>query len=389
MKRIIPYIICFTLLFSNCNNEEFLQDAEESLPIRFSSQCINISTRTTGTISGNLLPSATQVSLFSLQHPANTPPAKWLPELFNNTIGIADSQGDILYDNTYYFPVGEELDFFSIHPSINEMGSVYSDAKTIDIQLKEDVTEQFDLMYASLLNQSKKTPTLVLKFNHLLSQITFHMIQGASAIIDLPLTKIEIQAPKTGTLNLWTGELDTFTDQSSIYTLNTHTVITDETPVDGQFMLFPEKATDIFLTFGTDGSQVYHLTLATSEEPYRWESGKNYQYNITINKNITDQISPAPDNSNTTDTEVTEPSVPTDTPDKNTNNDIPDSNSPSSTEELPTNEEESPSLPKDTCTIDTNNPSSNPDATLETSRLQTKTGMPQQPGVVIINLSLD
>lgn len=396
MKRILLHILCFSIGFTSCTHEEFLQGDEQTLPIRFSSQCVGISTRTPGVIYGNILPENSQVSLFSLQHPINTPPAKWLPELFNNTIGIADSKGDILYDNTYYFPVGEELDFFAINPSLHELGATYSDTKTIDIQLKENASEQLDLMYASLLNQSKKTPTLVLEFNHLLSQITFQIIQGNSVIIDLPLTKIELKAPQTGTFNLWTGELTTQTDQTTLYTLDTHTSIANQTLIPGQFLLFPEKASEIILTFGTDGTHIYHIT--PSEEPYAWEAGKSYQYNITINKDIVDETIPVIDPSTSTDTPPTEDPTSADTTD-NTKTNPTDSDSSSSTDETVAGKEEMiNSSPENTASEGTEEAAKENQSTdsLESTDtadkhtdMQTKTQTLFTPDFIIINLSLD
>lgn len=377
MKRIRLHILVFSICFSSCTHEEFLQGNEEALPIRFTSQCVGISTRTPGVIYGNILPENSQVSLFSLQHPINTPPAKWLPELFNNTIGVADSKGDILYDNTYYFPVGEELDFFAINPSLSELGAVYSHTKTIDIQLKENATEQFDLMYASLPNQSKKTPTLVLEFNHLLAQITFQIIQGTSVNIDLPLTKIEIKAPQTGTFNLWTGELNTQTDQTTLYTLDTQTTIANETSIPGQFLLFPEKASEIILTFGSDGTHTYPI--APSEEPYAWESGKSYQYNITINKDIVDETIPVPDPSPSPDTHPTEDPTPSDTP------------SSPSTDETVTGEEKITTFPEHTTPEAAGEPTDSIESThnaVNQAGIQTKSKTLFTPDV-IINLSLD
>lgn len=294
MKPIIKYILFFFMLFFVCcNSEELLQEQEVSTAIRFTSQYIDISTKTPGAISGNILPENSEISLFSLNHPIDIAPNHWEPELFNNTLGIADQKGDILYDNTYYFPTGEQIDFFALYPSISEIGSTYLNKKTIDVQLPADAADQYDLMYASLLDQSKKSSTLVFQFSHLLTQVTFHIIQGENTIIDLPLTKIEIIAPQRAQLNLWKGHLNIYSDELTTYTLSTNTPIENETRIPGQFLLFPEKATEFILTFGNDDSHIYHIT--PSEEPYYWDPGKNYQYNIVINKDITDATLPPAD----------------------------------------------------------------------------------------------
>lgn len=147
------------LLLISCNNEELLQEYEESAPIHFTYQNIDILTKST-TKSNNKLTENTQVSLFSIQHSENSIVDHWEPTLFNNTMGITNISGDILYNNTYYFPIDKQLDFFAIHPFISttNTGSDYDGTQLTNIILKENVNEQYDLMYASLLNQSKNHP---------------------------------------------------------------------------------------------------------------------------------------------------------------------------------------------------------------------------------------
>lgn len=402
MKANIKYLFyLFMLLFVNCNNEELMQEQKDSVPIRFSSQYIDISTKTPGAIVGNILPENSEISLFCLRHAIDIAPNHWEPELFNNTLGIADQKGDILYDNTYYFPTGEQLDFFALYPSTSEIGSTYYDMKTIDVELQTNAADQYDLMYASLLNQSKKSTKLVFEFNHLLSQITFHIVKGQNITIDLPLTKIELIAPQRAQLNLWKGNLNIYTDELTTYTLSTETPIENDTPISGQFLVFPEKATEFILTFGYDNTHVYHIT--PSDEPYRWEAGTNYQYNIIINKDITDPSLPpvdvpSPPSDTTTVTppaeETTPPvdSIPTEDPGTiDAPTDHPTDNS---TTDTGSGQETVPNEPTDTPQPDANtdaDTSTLPDTTdpgTETKASVTS-GKPGAPGTIIIRLSLN
>lgn len=107
------YILLLLLLLTNCSNEEMLQEYEKAIPIHFHSHYIEVSTKTNYTA---FLVENSPISLFSIQHLENYTVTSWIPELFNNTEGITDANGDILYDNTYYFPVGDQLDFFAVHP---------------------------------------------------------------------------------------------------------------------------------------------------------------------------------------------------------------------------------------------------------------------------------
>lgn len=258
------------------------------------------------------------ISLFSIQHPSTSPTTAWNPELFNNTTGEADLNGDIHYNNTYYFPVGNQLDFFAIHPLISttNTGSDYNGTQYTSVTLKDNTADQYDLMYASLLNQSKKSSVLVFEFHHLLTQITINIIKNTGVTIDLPLTKVQIVAPQSATLDIWQGQLSDIAGQTT-YTLDTNTTLSDgDNPIPGQFLLFPQKANEMILTFGNDESNVFHVAL--SDEPQIWEAGVNYQYNITINRNIPEIASPEvpADNNATPNEEVNNggeiPETPTD-----------------------------------------------------------------------------
>ena len=308
-------MLCGLLLLLSCNNEGLIQEYEKDVPIRFRSLCVEISTKS---INNSSILKDSQISLFSIQHLPNNSVSSWIPNLFNNTKGISDLNGDILYDNTYFFPTGNELDFFAIHPFISSAttGSNYDGTQYTTLTLKDNTADQYDLMYASLLNQSKKSSVLVFEFHHLLTQITINIIKNAGVTIDLPLTKVQITAPQSAILDIWQGQLSDIAGQTT-YTLNTNTTLSDgDNPIPGQFLLFPQKANEMILTFGNDESNVFHVAL--SDEPQIWEAGVNYQYNITINRNIPEIASPEvpADNNATPNEEVNNggeiPETPTD-----------------------------------------------------------------------------
>lgn len=311
----LSYLLCGLLLLLSCNNEGLIQEYEKDVPIRFRSLCVEISTKS---INNSSILKDSQISLFSIQHLPNNSVSSWIPNLFNNTKGISDLNGDILYDNTYFFPTGNELDFFAIHPFISSAttGSNYDGTQYTTLTLKDNTADQYDLMYASLLNQSKKSSVLVFEFHHLLTLITINIIKNAGVTIDLPLTKVQITAPQSATLDIWQGQLSDIAGQTT-YTLDTNTALSDgDNPISGQFLLFPQKADEMILTFGNDESNVFHVAL--SGEPQIWEAGVNYQYNITINRNIPEIASPEvpADNNATPNEEVNNggeiPETPTD-----------------------------------------------------------------------------
>lgn len=318
MIRLCIYILILIMSLISCDNEILLEEYESPCPIHFTTICVGLSTKATGTIYTNVLPQYSQISLYSLQHTESQPSTLWNPELFNNEIGTSDANGDILYDNTYYFPVGDQLDFFAVHPYISSVttGSEYNGTQSTTVTLKDNAANQYDLMHASLLNQSKKSSALVFEFHHLLTQITINIIKNTGVTIDLPLTKIQVVAPQSATLDIWQGQLSDIAGQTT-YTLDTNTTLSDgDNPISGQFLLFPQKADEMILTFGNDESNVFHVVL--SGEPQIREAGVNYQYNITINRNIPEIASPEvpADNNATPNEEVNNggeiPETPTD-----------------------------------------------------------------------------
>lgn len=113
MKKKITYFLFLLLQLISCSNEELLQEHEKASPILFTSHCIEVSTKTNHTV---FLAQNSPISLFSIQHPEDYTVNSWTPMLFNNTQGITDANGDILYDNTYYFPIGDQLDFSQFTP---------------------------------------------------------------------------------------------------------------------------------------------------------------------------------------------------------------------------------------------------------------------------------
>lgn len=288
MRTVASYLIGIFSLLCSCNDEELLEKYEAPVPIRFSTQCIEVDTKTTGAISQNVLPENTQISIFSIEYPNGEAPAAWTPGIFNNTLGISDAFGDISYNNTYYFPIGNQLDFYAVHPTLSDMGvSTYSGQEEIELSLNENAAAQYDLMYASLPRQSKKTEKLVFKFSHLLSHIQFTISKNVTATVSLPLTKIQIVAPGRGLFNLWKGILTPINGSKTYFTLTTRQEVTDTQTIAGEFLLFPQIPTEFILTFGNDGTETYQV--ATSGEPSLWEAGVNYQYNIVINRDIPTQ----------------------------------------------------------------------------------------------------
>ena len=63
MRTIYSYIVYIILLLqlNSCNNEGLMYEYEHSTPIKFSSSCINVSTKSQGIIENNKLPKGSNI----------------------------------------------------------------------------------------------------------------------------------------------------------------------------------------------------------------------------------------------------------------------------------------------------------------------------------------
>ena len=68
MIRLCIYILILIMSLISCDNEILLEEYESPCPIHFTTICVGLSTKATGTIYTNVLPQYSQISLYSLQH---------------------------------------------------------------------------------------------------------------------------------------------------------------------------------------------------------------------------------------------------------------------------------------------------------------------------------
>ncbi len=213
---------------------------------------------------------------------------------------------------------GMNWTFFAIHPFISSAttGSNYDGTQYTTLTLKDNTADQYDLMYASLLNQSKKSSVLVFEFHHLLTQITINIIKNAGVTIDLPPNQSTNYRPTKCYLGYMAGPIKRHRRTNNLYFKHQHDIKRRRQSNPRPIPPVPQKANEMILTFGNDESNVFHVAL--SDEPQIWEAGVNYQYNITINRNIPEIASPEvpADNNATPNEEVNNggeiPETPTD-----------------------------------------------------------------------------
>ena len=153
MRTIYSYIVYIILLLqlNSCNNEGLMYEYEHSTPIKFSSSCINVSTKSQGIIENNKLPKGSNISIFSIQHPENTTINLWEPILFDNIKGISNFNGDIEYNNNYdvakKYEIENEIDKELFDKLIKNKISNIIEKTRIKIPIENNLKVEIDIYY--------------------------------------------------------------------------------------------------------------------------------------------------------------------------------------------------------------------------------------------------
>lgn len=204
-------------------------------------------------------------------------------------------------NQTIYLPVdGSGRDFVAYYPYGGEMsGSEYA----IDLtdQTRQNaidfmVSERENGENSKVTGITKADPTVKFRFHHKLAKLRLNIATGDGFIGDdseLSGLKVEITGqPTTGTFDVLASNAVTTTNNSQTVSLLT---ATDGTKAEG--IVFPsENYTGmqfVFTVKGHDEPYKWNLDLSTNAE--KFEAGKEYIYNIKINKTgleVTSTIEP-------------------------------------------------------------------------------------------------
>lgn len=188
---------------------------------------------------------------------------------------------------TIYLPVnGSARDFVAYYPYQSSMsGSSYS----IDLSTQTDqsaidfmTSEKENGENSTVKSITKTSPDVKFRFHHRLSKLSLTIKAGAGLTeTDLEGLTITLSAQKT------TGTFDVLTSDAVTATGNGDQSITLKTAANGQsseaIVMPSENFNDMALTFTTTGSGTYKWNV-TSAAATKFEAGKEYKFNITINK---------------------------------------------------------------------------------------------------------
>ena len=200
-------------------------------------------------------------------------------------------------DQTIYLPVdGSGRDFVAYYPYSGTMtGSEYAinladqtQQNTIDFM----ASERTDGTNSKVTGITKADPTVKFRFHHKLAKLRLNIATGdgfSGNNSELAGLKVEIKGqPTTGTFDVLTADAVTTTNNSQIITLLT---TTEGTKAEG--IVFPSaNFTDMEFVFTVQGhGEPYKWSLNKSNNARNFEAGKEYIYNIKINKTCIDVTS--------------------------------------------------------------------------------------------------
>ena len=204
-------------------------------------------------------------------------------------------------DQTIYLPVdGNGRDFVAYYPYDGAMsGSEYAINLTNQTQqnaIDFMVSERENGANSTVKGISKADPNVKFRFHHKLAKLRLNIATGngfSSNNSELSGLKVEITGqPTTGTFDVLASDAVAETNSNQGITLLT---TTDGTKAEG--IVFPSaNFTDMEFVFTVQGhGEPYKWSLNKSNNATKFEAGKEYIYNITINKTdivVTSTIEP-------------------------------------------------------------------------------------------------
>ena len=183
---------------------------------------------------------------------------------------------------TIYLPTdGSSLDFVAYYPHTTDLeNGIY----TVDVENQSDLST-IDLMAAGTQTADRSKNTVAFNFEHKLSKIVLTFKPGdGMALSELTGMKVQLtnQQPKaTFDVTQPDGEVVVGTNTPATLTLNTDA---DGTSSEG--IVLPSANFDgmtLHLEL-SDGSSFFNWDLNNSQNADKFEAGKKYVYDITVNR---------------------------------------------------------------------------------------------------------
>ena len=186
---------------------------------------------------------------------------------------------------TIYLPTdGSSLDFVAYYPHTTDLeNGIY----TVDVENQSDQST-IDLMAASKLSANRSKNTVAFNFEHKLSKIVFNFTAGVG-MDESELAGMKVQLTNQQTLATFNV---TQPDGEVVVGTNTPATLTLNTDADGT------SSEGIVLPSANFDGMTLHLELSNGSSFFNWdlnnskadkfEAGKKYVYDITVNKSRLD-----------------------------------------------------------------------------------------------------
>lgn len=184
---------------------------------------------------------------------------------------------------TIYLPTDDSyLDFVAYYPHTTSLTAdgIYA----VDVT-NQSIQKDIDLMAASKLSANRTDPTVAFNFEHKLSKIVFNFTAGVG-MDENELAGMKVQLTNQQTKALFDvtkpdGEVVVGTNTPATLTLNT----TDDGTSSEGIVLPSENFNNMTLHLElADGGSFFNWDLNNSQNADKFEAGKKYVYDITVNR---------------------------------------------------------------------------------------------------------
>lgn len=293
--QVVSYWVLVVLLIVSCSSGEDSIRTSEPLPITFSLQ--KQGTRAAdGYVAEGIIPTGREIGVFAYyQGTDNWDSNEQEPsQMYNQRMTVKDADGNLTYSPLHYWPnnkageVEEKLTFVAYYPySTTHSGDhgVMIDQTDIskghakmEFRQYEEASKQTDLMISGWIhNQSRNsTPQPQFSFNHMLAKVKIN-VSGVTP------TKVTL---KHVGMSAYIDFLDkgtptwepTWVTASMKYGIATIDNFSGDSPI---LLMIPQSTSGIKIIVEHSGG-TKEADLPTTGSG-KWEAGKYYEYNITIN----------------------------------------------------------------------------------------------------------
>lgn len=303
MKTIRPILLgllAFPVLFAGCSQDTDLPSTgnEDRVALRVSSDItVDNQVRKAGTRAvDGLWENTDAIGIFAVQ---TAGAEEYANRQYTTAAATLGTFTPATADQTIYLPVnGSGRDFVAYYPYDGAMsGSTY--AINLTDQTRQNaidfmVSERENGANSTVKGISKAAPNVKFRFHHKLAKLRLNIETGNGfSGNELAGLKVEITGqPTTGTFDVLASDAVTTTNNSQTIDLLT---VTDGTKAEG--IVFPSaNFTDMQFVFTVQGhGEPYKWSLNQSNNATKFEAGKEYIYNIKINKTgleVTSTIEP-------------------------------------------------------------------------------------------------